>query len=142
MFSGKYEHTVDAKGRVFVPAIFREELGGTFHIARGFGEPYLTVYPEAEYRKIVEKFDALGMNKDARLAKRYFTYNSKQVEMDGQGRFVLSPELRAFADLGKNVTVLGSGKVIELWNTEALEKSMSAEPEGYENILSQISQIR
>lgn len=138
MFSGKYEHTVDAKGRVFIPAIFREELGASFHVSRGFGDKYLTVYPPEEYRKIVEKFDALGMNKKARDAKRYFTFNSKTVEMDGQGRFVLPPEQRAYAELGKNVTVLGNGRVIELWNTEALAERMSEEPEGLEDILSQI----
>ena len=138
MFSGKYEHTVDAKGRLFIPAVFREELGSNFHVSRGFGDAYLTVYPNEEYRKVVEKFDALGMNKQSREAKRYFTYNSRQTEMDGQGRIVLSPEHRAYADLGKNVTVLGNGRIIELWNTKALADRMNGEPEGYEDILSQI----
>ena len=64
MFSGKAYHTIDAKGRLFIPAMYREELGNSFIVAKGFTDPYLIVYPQSEWETFIEKVDELGLDKE------------------------------------------------------------------------------
>ncbi len=62
LFSGKAYHTVDAKGRLFIPAMYREELGSNFVVAKGFSDPYLIIYPQSEWEALISNIDALGMD--------------------------------------------------------------------------------
>lgn len=135
MFSGKANHTVDTKGRLFIPAMYREELGNTFIVAKGFSDPYLVIYPENEWEALIAKVDALGLDKKARLLKRYLMMSANPTEMDSQGRIVLSKEHREFAGLVKDVTVLGMSNTIEIWDTALLEKQTNEPPEDLEDFL-------
>ncbi len=135
MFSGKAYHTVDAKGRLFIPAMYREELGGNFIVAKGFSDPYLVIYPKNEWEALIAKIDALGLDKNARLLKRYLMMSANPTEMDTQGRIVLSKEHREFAGLSKDVTVLGMSSTIEIWDTAVLEKQTCEPPENLEDFL-------
>ena len=135
LFSGKAYHTVDAKGRLFIPAMYREELGSNFVVAKGFSDPYLIIYPQSEWETLISKIDALGMDKNARTIKRYMMMSSNPTEMDAQGRIVLSKEHREFAGLVKEVTVLGMNNTIELWDTAALEAETVTPPDNLEEIL-------
>ena len=139
VFTGKAEHTIDAKGRVFIPAMYRVELGNTFVVAKGFSEPYLSIYPMSEWEALIAKIDAIGMDQQTRHIKRYIMINSTQTEMDAQGRIILSKEYREFANLSKNILLLGMGKTIEVWDAEAITEQMSEQPDSLESILAMLS---
>ena len=138
MFSGKAYHTIDAKGRLFIPAMYREELGNSFIVAKGFTDPYLIVYPQSEGETFIEKVDELGLDKRARSLKKYFMMSANPTELDAQGRFVLSKEHREFAGLTKEVIVLGMNKTIEIWDRALLEKQTEQPPEDLEEFLSML----
>lgn len=138
MFSGKANHNVDAKGRLFIPASFREELGERFVVAKGFGEPYLIIYPMREWESLISKIDALGLGKDIRGLKRYVMISSNPTEMDSQGRIVLSKEHREFAGLGKEVTLIGMKDTVEIWDTARLESETADEPSNLEEFLAML----
>ncbi len=138
MFSGQAPHTVDAKNRVFIPAMFRMELGQNFIVTKGFGEAYLIIYPMSEWEKLIGKIDELGMDKQTRDLKRYIMRSSNPTEMDAQGRIVLSKEHREYAKLTKDVILLGMNKTIEIWDAATLDGQMSEEPENLELLLSKL----
>lgn len=135
MFSGKAYHNLDAKGRLFIPAVFREELGNQFIVAKGFSEPYLSVYPMREWESLIAKIDALGLDKDVRAMKRYIMMSASQTEMDSQGRIVLTKEHREYAGLEKEVVVIGMSNTIEIWDRNRLEGQTAEAPANLEDFL-------
>lgn len=117
MFLGDYQHTLDAKGRVSLPAKFRAEMTGKLVIAKGL-EGCLYVYPADEYAAFVKRL----MEKDDfdprfRKVRRYFTTGAVEAELDSAGRITLPPLLREFAKLEKDVSITGNGNRIEVWDT-------------------------
>lgn len=128
MMYGEYEHTVDAKGRMFLPARFRGELGDVVFLARDI-DRCVCIYPVAEWEKYVAKIKELPIVK-TRNATRLFLSAARECEVDAQGRVLIPASLREFAGLGKNVTVIGVGEKAEIWDTEAFDNfknSVSAE---------------
>lgn len=138
MFSGKANHNIDAKGRLFIPSGYRPDLGNSFIVAKGFGEPYLIIYPMREWETLISKIDALGMDKDVRALKRYIMMSANPTEMDSQGRIVISKEHREFAGLDKEVTVIGMKDNIEIWDTARLEEQTAEEPANLEEFLAML----
>lgn len=127
MFIGEYQHTVDAKGRMFVPAKFRDELGERFIVTIGL-DRCLFVFPEETFNIYKEKLDAISLaNKDARNFTRFFFAGAGECELDKQGRILLPQKLRTYANLEKDVTVVGVSGRVEIWNTEEWDKSHSLE---------------
>ncbi len=116
--TGQYQHSIDAKGRLFIPAKLREELGDTFYVTIAGTDPCLSAYSEAEWQKLTEKFDSLPYTK-AKKAIRMLYANAAKCEPDAQGRVVLPQKLRAYAKLEKDVVVAGVSKRAEIWNAEA-----------------------
>lgn len=117
--TGKYFHSLDAKGRLFVPSKLREELGETFYIAQGLGR-YLSVYPMAKWSQIEEHYKSLSLSEASKL--RGFFANAAKCEPDKQGRFLIPAELRSYADLTDEVTFLGQVDHAEIWNAAAYTK--------------------
>ncbi len=113
MFLGQYAHTVDAKGRTFVPAKYREELGESFVITRGTAK-CLTVYPMSEWEKYTAKIAELPQAQAVKI-RRFIFSNANDVTLDGQGRIGISQGLREYAGIEKNVTIVGLGSYIEIW---------------------------
>lgn len=138
MFSGRANHNVDAKGRLFIPAMYREELGNKFVVARGFSDPYLIVYPEREWEALISKIDEMGLDKDARSIKRYIMLTANPTEMDSQGRIVISKEHRQFANLTKEVVIVGMSNTLEIWSSEAIAKQEKEIPENLESFLAML----
>lgn len=127
MFIGEYQHTVDVKGRMFVPAKFREELGEKFIVTIGL-DRCLFVFPEQTFNIYKEKLDAISLaNKDARNFTRFFFAGAAECELDKQGRIILPQKLRTYAMLDKDVTVVGVSGRVEIWNTEEWDKEHSLE---------------
>ena len=115
---GIYQHTMDPKGRLFVPSKLREELGEVFYVAPALGG-CLGVHTEARWQEIVERFNALPFSKAKEL--RLFIAYAVKCEPDKQGRFLISNRLRDYAKLTQDVTFIGQGNYAEIWNTEAFE---------------------
>ncbi len=127
MFIGEYQHTLDAKGRMFVPSKFREELGDTFIVTLGL-DNCLFVFPQEEFDRLKAKLDAISIaKKDARQFSRFFFAKACECEMDKQGRIMIPQNLREYAHLSKDVTVVGVSSRVELWNTEDWEDTHSFE---------------
>ena len=113
--TGQYQHSIDAKGRVFIPAKLREELGETFYVTMGM-DSCLSVYSDASWAKFTEKFESLPYTKTK--AMRPLFANAAKCEPDSQGRILLPQQLRAYAGLGKEVVIIGVSTRAEIWNAE------------------------
>ena len=112
---GKYKHTVDEKGRLFVPSKLREELGNTFYVTLGL-DHCLSVYTESGWQAILDKYNALPIVQARKM--RFLFANAAKCEPDAQGRIVLPQKLRAYAHLEKDVVVIGVSNRAEIWNAE------------------------
>lgn len=118
MFMGEYNHTVDAKGRLIVPSKFREQLGDEFVVTKGL-DGCLFVYPNDEWSNIEEKFRNIPLTtKDARKFSRFFFAGAASCEVDKQGRILIPPTLREFAEIQKDVVSVGVLNRIEIWSKE------------------------
>ena len=127
MFIGEYQHTLDAKGRMFVPSRFRDDLGDFFIVTLGL-DNCLFVFPQEEFDRLKAKLDAVSItNKDARRFARFFFARACECEMDKQGRIILPNNLREYAGLVKDVTVVGVSNRVEIWNTADWEDEHSFE---------------
>ena len=94
MFMGEYNHSVDAKGRLIVPAKFREQLGEEFVVTKGL-DGCLFVYPQEEWKHIEDKFREVPLTtKDARKFSRFFFAGAASCEIDKQGRILIPGVLR------------------------------------------------
>lgn len=117
MLSGEYSHSLDAKGRVILPAKLREEIGDSFYITRGF-EGCLAIYSAEEFEKLGAAIQALpGNMKEVRKLQRIIITGAHSCEIDKQGRFVVPPTLREFASLEKDLTIVGNGSHAEIWDS-------------------------
>ena len=125
MFMGEYNHTIDAKGRLIVPAKFREILGDNFIVTKGL-DGCLFVYPNDEWTRFEEKLKSLPLtNKNARQFTRFFLDGAAACEVDKQGRILLPQVLREFASLEKDVVLVGVASRIEIWSRERWDESMN-----------------
>lgn len=120
MFYGEYRHTIDAKGRLFIPAKLREKLGEEFIFSRGF-DKCICVYPMAEWERFTEKIEELPVAKERHI-RRYFYAGAYEGTIDGQGRVTLSQMYREFAKLEKDVVIVGNRSHLELWSASAWEE--------------------
>jgi len=127
---GKFHHTIDAKGRLFIPARLREKLGDSFYVTISF-ENCLTIYSTERWKKAEEKLES--MSQTAQMELRPLFSNASQVELDGQGRIPLTQNLRDAADLKKNVTIVGTGLYVQIWDAEAY-MLVEAEESNRENL--------
>ena len=121
--TGQYAHTIDAKGRLFIPAKLRQELGDTFHVTVG-QDHCLSVYSDESWAAFMDKLKGMSYNEVKRL-RGLFAYGA-DCEPDGQGRILLPAKLREYADLEKDVVIIGSFDRVEIWNADrwtALEKA-------------------
>ncbi len=115
--TGQYQHSIDAKGRLFIPAKLRAELGEAFYVTVSGTDPCLAVYSEAVWKRFEEKFAAMPRFQ-AKKVRPLFA-NAAKCEPDAQGRILLPQKLRAYAKLEKDVTIAGISDHAEIWNAEA-----------------------
>ena len=114
---GEYKHSIDAKGRLAMPAKLRDALGEHFTVTKGL-DGCLAVYPEKEWELLEDKIRTLGNGEKARRVKRYYFANAFDAQLDAQGRILIPAGLREFADLQKDVVVIGQLDHAEIWNSE------------------------
>jgi MraZ protein len=116
LFTGSFEHTLDDKGRLVVPLRFRERLGGGFFLTIAQPDPCLVLYPAETWSDIVGRI-ADAPVKDARYRSdvRHLFAHTEEINVDGNGRLMIPPHLRAWAGLEKDVVLIGSMRRVELW---------------------------
>lgn len=116
VFTGEYRHTIDAKGRIAVPARFRSELAGVAFICRWIDGP-LAIFPRAAWEELAGQASNLARVGDARareFARSLFS-TAYELELDGQGRVLLPAGLRELVGLGTDAVVVGLNEHVELW---------------------------
>ena len=115
MLIGEYQHNIDAKGRVAVPTKFRDDLSLRFYITKGL-DGCLFVLQQSEWEKLEEKIRQMPISK-ARTIQRFFFSGAAEVQPDKQGRILIPQPLREHASLNKEVTFIGTGNRVEIWDS-------------------------
>ena len=128
MFMGEYQHSLDTKGRLIVPAKFREDLGSDFVITRGL-DGCLFGYPLEEWQRVQDKLKALPLNKrNNRAFVRFLFADATQCNFDKQGRINIPKQLREHAKLTKKCVLVGVSSRFEIWD-EAQWNAVTADTE-------------
>lgn len=124
MLIGEYQHNIDPKGRVFMPAHFRETLGEHFIVTKGLDD-CLFVYSLTEWQGVEEKIRSLPLSK-ARNLQRFFFAGAADVSADKQGRVLLPQNLRDYAGIVKDVMVIGASNRVEIWDKDKWDANCSS----------------
>ena len=130
-FTSEYESKLDAKGRLVLPSRIKAQLpegSNELVIRRGF-EQCLIIYPMVEFKKVFSKISALNeFNEEYRKLQRNFFSGTATVELDNLGRFVIPKNMLAYANLDKDVILVGTGNKVEVWNPSIYEKFIIQDP--------------
>lgn len=134
MFMGEFHHTIDAKGRLIMPAKLRANLGSSFILTRGM-DGCLFGYTLEKWQQLETKMSALPLTKkDARAFVRFFYAAATEVEIDKQGRINIANSLIKFAHLDKNCVVVGVSDRIEVWDAERWQAFNDDAEENFDEI--------
>ena len=116
MLIGEYEHTIDAKGRLSMPAKLRRDMGEAFILTKGL-DGCLFAFSQNEWMNFETKLKSLPLSdKNARNFVRFFLAGATECEIDKQGRFLIPSNLREAANLEKEAVIIGGGTRLEIWN--------------------------
>jgi MraZ protein len=121
LFIGEYQHSLDSKNRIIVPAKLREGLGNKFVITKGL-DGCLYAYPLEEWKILEDKLKTLPLtNKDARTFVRFFFSGACEVELDKQFRGLIPQNLKEYAKIEKDIVSIGVLSRVEIWSKEMWE---------------------
>ena len=122
MLMVEYEHTLDAKGRISMPAKLRKDMGDTFILTKGL-DGCLFAFSQEEWLNFENKLKLLPLSdKNARNFVRFFLAGATECELDKQGRFLIPINLRGAASLEKEAVIIGVGTRLEIWNKAIWEQ--------------------
>jgi MraZ protein len=125
VFLGEFEHTIDEKGRVAIPARFREEIQEGFIITRGF-DNCLQAFPRPTWQDLAQRISTLSLgNEEARHLRRLLFSGANEVTFDRQGRILIPQNLREYASLSEKVVIAGMHTFFELWSPERWQTVLS-----------------
>ncbi len=136
MFTGNVQHTIDEKGRLSIPAKFREVLGDTPSqsvVMTTAGHPCLVAYPRQEWDLIRKRAREMALAEDAvnqidEDFLRQFYAEASECALDRQGRILIPPALRAYAQLNGDAVVVGIDYKFEIWNPQAWQERRQTMP--------------
>ena len=138
MLIGQYEHTIDAKKRLALPAKFRGELGDKVIITRGI-EGCLAVYTEKEWKIMSDKLGGLTISQaEARSFTRMILAGAMEVSLDKLGRILVPDYLKDYAGLKKNVVICGLSNRLEIWDADKWETYKKKAEKGVDEIVSKL----
>ena len=141
MFMGEYQHSLDSKGRLIIPAKFREELGENAVMTRGL-DNCLFLFPQSEGMVLEEKLKTLPLTKaTARQFVRFLFSGATECDLDKQGRITIPQNLRDYAKVDKDVVVIGVSNRIEIWSRDRWEQYMQEAEDAYEEIAENIVEL-
>jgi MraZ protein len=143
-FKGRYEYSVDSKGRINIPAKLRKYVSSvandTFVITRGY-EQCLFVYPQDEWNKLEQSIRELSTtNPKHRFFMRTLLERATESQLDGQSRIGIPKELLQLVGIENDVLIIGVLEHIELWNPRTYEEYQKAQVESYENVAQTVLQ--
>ena len=122
MLIGEFEHSLDAKGRLIMPAKLREAIGHKFVVTKGL-DGCLFAFSIEEWSNFEEKLKSLPLsNRNSREFTRFFLSGATECEIDKQGRFLIPNNLREAAKLEKEAVIVGVGTRLEIWDKETWQK--------------------
>ncbi|KRK49552.1 division/cell wall cluster transcriptional repressor MraZ [Secundilactobacillus kimchicus] len=134
MFMGEFEHTIDSKGRLIIPAKFRGELGEKFVVTRGM-DGCLFGYPMSGWEKLQERLSQLPLNKrDARAFVRFFYSAATECTFDKQGRINIPSPLAKHAELEKQCIIVGVSDRFEIWSQTRWQSFADSAEENFDDI--------
>lgn len=126
MFSGMSNHSVDAKGRIVLPAKFREELGESFYLARGFGNSCIQAMSVEQFQSVSARI--MELPADKAMALQYtFTATAVEVSPNTSGRVMIPQTLREFAGIEGDALVIGMNNRIEIWSNARFESFLDSQ---------------
>jgi MraZ protein len=138
VFLGRYEHTIDSKGRLSIPVKFRQVLSEHYEerlIVTNEFDQCLVAYPREEWKQIEAKVKALPtMHKEVREWLRFFYSGAMDGALDRQGRVLLSPSLRDYAKLQRDVIIIGMVNKFEIWDLKRWKEREIEMPKSFERI--------
>ncbi len=141
MFIGEYQHSLDPKNRLIMPAKFREQLGEKFVATKGL-DNCLFIYSLEEWSKVEDKLKNLPMtSKDARAFVRFFFAGASECDIDKQGRTLIPSNLKQYANIDKEVVIIGVSTRIELWSLDEWNKFNNDADISYEDVAEKMSQL-
>lgn len=117
-FTGVFNHGLDPKNRVFIPAEFREDLGENFYIYKA-PENCICLYNQERWSQLIEKINEETNSVDLRRKKRKFFSRVASCKMDKQGRITIAADFLEHASLTKDVVIAGMGNCVEIWDSDA-----------------------
>ena len=120
MLMGSYQHNIDAKGRVIMPARFREELGEVFYATKGTDE-CVTIMSAQSWDELGKKICSLPSGK-AKDLRRFVFSGASELIPDKQGRVLIPQLLRDYAHLDKDIMIIGTGTMVEMWDLDRWNK--------------------
>lgn len=139
MFNSQYDSKLDPKGRLVLPAKIKAaipEANGSRLMLRMAEDKCLALYTMNEYRKLEGQVKSLSINNaEQRMIQRSFFISSVEVELDNAGRLLIPKMYQNYADLEKEVVVIGMGSRIELWNPEKYLQNIIADPADLSNLM-------
>ena len=141
MFIGEYAHSLDAKGRIIIPAKFREELSTTFILTRGL-DGCLTIYSHEQWEKIFEQLNKLPSTKKA--ARQYIhmlTSKACECTLDKQGRIQIPSFLSEPVNIKKNCVIVGVNDHVEIWNQDTWNDYYESASESFEEVAEELSEL-
>jgi len=141
LFYGEYQHSIDPKGRVIIPARFREGLGERFILTKGLDE-CLFAYSSDEWANLEAKLKTLPLSsKDARAFVRFFFSGATECEVDKQGRILIPGNLREYAGLEKEIYIIGVSTRVEIWDNARWESYSSDDNLSADKIAEKMEQL-
>lgn len=141
MLIGEFEHSIDTKGRLVLPAKIKDDLGKEFIVTKGL-DGCLFGYSLEEWNKFEEKLKTLPLtNKITRDFVRFFLSGAVEEETDKQGRFLLPANLREYASLSKDAVIIGVGTRIEIWDKKKWNEYNSEENLSVDKIAEKMTEI-
>jgi MraZ protein len=123
LFTGSVEHSLDDKGRLVVPARFRERLGAGFFLTIAEPDPCLALYPATTWGDVCARLESAPL-KDARYRSyvRHLFAHTEELSCDAQGRLVIPAALRSYAGIEKDIVSIGSLTRVELWAKDRYDR--------------------
>jgi MraZ protein len=144
MFRGRYEHTIDGKGRLSIPSRFREILAEKYSdilIVTNF-DRCLVGYPREEWEALERKVSQLSqVKREVKAFQRYFISGAAECPLDGQGRILIPPSLRDEAHLERDVVVVGVLNKIEIWSKEGWGEVFNQYQKSFEEISDVLAEL-
>lgn len=133
MFMGEYRHTIDKKGRIIIPAKFRDTLGNNFYITRGL-EGCLYVYSTSSWDIMMEQYKQIPDTKEKRYFMRLFLSGAVDLEIDSQGRINVPTPLVEYAKLEKDCLIIGVDDHLEIWSKQEWENFVNQNEANFSEI--------